>query len=525
MIARHRWLVVGVGLLALAGVACDRGRERARAGRSSLTVSYPAWDDLFIDSSVQFLLFLPLVTRNAKGELEGRLADRWEHSPDYRTWTIHLRTDVKWQDGVPVTAHDIKFTLDLLSHPGRAAGWVPPGAFSLTVLDDSTYRITYHKQAMGGGGRPPGAGSPLDDYTVYYPRHLLENLDPKDFHRWDFWTHPVGNGPYRYVRHVPKTMMEFEANPEYYRGKPKIERVVLKFFAGEHAPLTELLAGNADALYIEEMDLLKVADDPRFHPYFEISPQWLLRAIAWNHRDPLFRDPRVRRALTLAINRRELHRALNLPEGIPIFDVVPPERQFHRGELPEPLPFDPETANHLLDQAGWRDTGGDGVRGDQNGKAFRFTALAAPQWGLEKAVVYIQSQLRRVGIQMDVSITEHGVVRERVKAGKFQAAMFGVNQKLTSPVGLVALFGRDSLIGYSSPRVIALLDTGRTTVDPDGIDRMLRDLMPIFQADLPVTFLYPNVGTTLASRRIRGLSSPYRADLVRYMEELWIESE
>ncbi len=526
-IDRRKFMQLCAGSLALAAVGCDLGGDRSRATPPGLTVLYPIaeWGELFTDSSSQFLLFLPLVTRNAKGELEGRLADRWEHSPDYRTWTIHLRKDVRWHDGVPVTAHDVKFTLDLLSHPARAAGWVPPGAFSITVLDDSSYAITYHKQAIGGGGKPPGAGSPLDDYTVYYPRHLLEKLDPREFFEWEFWTHPVGNGPYRYVRHVPRTMMEFEANPDYYKGRPRIARVVLKFFAGEYAPLTELLAGNVDALVgIEQMDLLKLAGDSRFRPYHSVGSEYLLRAIVWNQRDPLFHDRKVRRALTLAINRRELHRALNLPEGIPIFDVIPPERQFQRDQLPEPLPYDPELAKRLLDEAGWRDTGGDGVRG-RDGEAFRFAALAAPRSGLDKAVVYIQAQLRRVGIQMDVQTMEFPLVRERVKAGKFQAAMFVVNQKLTSPVGLVALFGENSPIGYANSSVIALLKKAQATVNPDEIDQILRDLMPIFQADLPVTFLYPNVGTTVASRRIRGLSSPYRADPVEYMEELWVEED
>ena len=73
---------------------------------------------------------------NENGALEGRLAKSWEHSPDYRSWTIHLRTDVRWHDGVPVTAHDVKFTLDLLSHPDVLQE--SPDAYTVTVLDDST---------------------------------------------------------------------------------------------------------------------------------------------------------------------------------------------------------------------------------------------------------------------------------------------------------------------------------------------------------------------------------------------------
>ncbi|HVS12169.1 MAG TPA: pseudouridine synthase, partial [Planctomycetota bacterium] len=362
----------------------------------------------------KFLVFLPLAARNANGELEGRLAERWEHSPDYRDWTVHLRRDVRWHDGVPVTAHDVKFTMDLLTHP--AVLKVPPDAFSLTVLDDSTYRITCQKEANG---------SPLDDWTVYYPKHLLEKLDPRDFYQWDFWTRPVGNGPYRYLRRLPKTMMEFEANPDYYRGRPRIERVVLKF--GELS-MTEILSGNVDVLpYVPSMDLLKVKGDPRFRVYTYLGPgESALRipkAILWNLRHPPFRDARVRRALTLAINRRELHEALNLPEGMPIFDVLYTPGQFRRGEIPDPLPYDPEQAKRLLEEAGWHDTDGDGLR-EREGKPFRFTLRTTAAEGGDKPAVYIQAQLRRVGIQVDLQLLDAEAHDQRVRDGDFEAAIF-----------------------------------------------------------------------------------------------------
>ncbi|HUP01185.1 MAG TPA: ABC transporter substrate-binding protein, partial [Gemmatimonadota bacterium] len=320
-------VVMGVcaGLLALA-VGCGRGRERAGSAPSTITVFYfeeaafgPSWD-----MHAKFLVFLPLVARNDEGELEGRLAERWERSADYRDWTVHLRRDVRWHDGVPVTAHDVKFTMDLLSHP--AVLKVPPGAFSLTVLDDSTYRITCHQQARG---------SPLDDWTVFYPKHLLEGLDPEDFHQWDFWARPVGNGPYRYLRRLAGGMTEFEVNRDYYRGKPRIERVVLKY---GQLSVTELLSGNVDVLpYVPPMDLLKIEGDPRFRVYSYLEPGGSIpKAILWNQRHPPLRDARVRRALTLAIDRRELRETLNLPEGMPIADVLYTREQFQRGELPDP---------------------------------------------------------------------------------------------------------------------------------------------------------------------------------------------
>ena len=349
-IDRRRFMQLCAGSMAYAAVGCGRDPHRARAEQFTITVlpsSRAEWAFGPFGWTSQFLVFLPLVTRNAKGELEGRLAESWEHSPDYCDWTIHLRKDVRWQDGVSVTAHDIKFTLDLLSNPEVLE--IPPDAVSTKVLDNYTYTLKYHK---------PAGGSPLDDRTVYYPKHLLEKLDPKNCYDWDFWTHPVGDGPYRFVRYVAKTMIELEANPDYYRGKPRIQRVVLKYGAAEL--LTELLSGNVDVIHTNRMDLLKLEGDPRFQAFDYMTGSVV--AVVWNQRHPLFRDPRVRRALTLAINRRELHQVLNLPENTPVFDVLFTPEQFWRGALPAPLPYDPEQAKRLLEEAGWRDGDANGVR-------------------------------------------------------------------------------------------------------------------------------------------------------------------
>ena len=510
----HALILACICLIALASAQCSRSEDRAYSRESTITVLHccdervlgPYWR-----YTPQFLVFLPLVARNAKGELEARLAKSWEHSADYGTWTIHLRTNVFWQDGVRVTAHDIKFTMDLLSHPEVLAE--PPSAYSINVLDDSTYTITFHKQTRY---------RPLDDYQVYYPKHLLEDLDPAEIWEWDFWIHPVGNGPYRYVRHVPQTMIELEANPDFYKGKPKIDRVVLKFRPSGDPSLTELLSGNVDMLlYINRMDLLTLSKDHHFRVYDRILHH-RLRAIAWNQHHPFFRDPKVRRALTLAINRRELLQVLYLPEGTPLFDVIFTKEQLEGGVLPEPLPYDPKRANQLLDEAGWRDVDGDGVR-ERDGEPFRFTALVAHTQGLDAAAVYIQAQLRRVGVEMDVQVLDEDSADERIWAGEFEAAIFiFYNENVFYHS---RFFGDDSPIAYSRPRVSALLRAAEATWNPNEVDRAYRDLWPIFREDLPVTFLSPVVWTGVAHRRIQGLSSPWRTDPVRNMDDLWLEDD
>lgn len=503
----HALLLAAICLLALASIQCSRKEDQAYARGSTVIMAVPDVSVLLPDETdADFLVFLPLASLDENGELEGRLAKSWEHSGDYREWTYYLRTDVRWHDGNPVTAHDVKFTLDLLSHPDL----LEYPHLSATVLDDSTLTIT--------SSRP----NAYQYDVVYYPKHLLAHLDPKEFWDWQFWKEPVGNGPYRFVRHLPQTMIEFEANPDYYRGKPRIDHVVLKF-VGE-AGLTELLSGNVDVSELNPAQIPQLAADPRFRVYYREAIFAGGVAIYWQHNNPLFRDPRVRRALTLAINRRELLQLFNLPENLPLFDGPITPRQFHRRQLPEPITFSPERAKSLLDAAGWHDADGKGVR-EREGQAFRFTAIAStgPNLGnSDKLAVYIQAQLRQVGVHMAIRTMEGAVVWERLEAGEFDAAFMVVQSR---PGWYQRYFGEHSPLGYRNPRVIKLIDLASATADPNEMDRFYRELMGIFRVEQPITYLHPLTTTYVVHRRIQGLSTPYRADPYPIMADLWLEDE
>jgi peptide/nickel transport system substrate-binding protein len=447
----------------------------------------------------QFLMFIPLVDEDEEGRWrEPRLLERWEYSNDYTEWTFYLRKDVKWHDGKPVTAHDVKFTIELITDPN--VGYAARLFEEITVIDSFTCRIRSNRPF-----------NPLDIYAWMgiCPRHLLEGLDTAEFWDWEFWTRPVGNGPYHYVRHVPKTMFELEANPDYYGGKPKIERVVLKF--GKN-PLIELMSGNVDAVNdLSPLEAVKIAKDPRFNMYHTFYCGDVF-AIMWNDHNDLFRNPAVRRALTLAINRHELHRVLDFPDNTPIFDVFITKGQFNRGELPEPLPYDPEQAKRLLDEAGWLEVRKDGVR-ENNGREFRFSLLVRPEETL--GAVYIQDQFRKVGIRMEVVTLDRSVLKARGRSGEFDACLIDIH-----------LYAHNwGFGGYDNPEFERLLENVHWTPTPDEKDIAFRKLWPIFRTDVPFTFLYPQVRLNIVHRRIRGLKSPNRAYPGRFMEHLWIEEE
>lgn len=453
--------------------------------------------------------------RTANGDLEGRLARSWKPLPDGRGWTVRLRTDVRWQDGAPVTARDVKFTLDLYAHPEVL--WAAPGAYEVRVLDDSTYTVRYGETV---DAEMP-IGSPLDWYYPIYPAHLLRDEDPARFHDWEFWRQPVGNGPYRLLRRVPETGLVFEAEPDFAFGPPAIDRVLVRSGASS---LVELRAGTVDAIgSVPDSDVPKLRADERFELYhaFYLGS---FSAILWNHRRPPFEDPGVRRALTMAIDRRAILEFLNAPAGLEPTDILLSEEEFRSGRMPPGAPYDPETARAMLDAAGLLDRDGDGVR-ERNGEPFRFSLLVSSSSGPwfpdhRREAVLVQALLRSVDVGVEVLAVDASVARERALAGDFDAAILDIKGGNRPP-----LFGPESIIGYRSPRAHALIDSATRTIDRRTRAVLLGELGDVLRRDLPFTVLSPMVTWTAADRRLRGLRSPWRADPAWYMDALWWEGD
>lgn len=496
-------------------LGCGSSADRALTRDDTVVIAYCCRDEVLSpahDMNAKLLVFETLLRRNADGELEGRLARRWEPSPDYREWTYHLRTDVRWHDGVPFTANDVAFTIALM----RAYADLDYGgdAFeSVTVRDDSTVTI------RSGRGRRL-----YQEWMVFYPRHILADQDPAGIEAWDFWRAPIGNGPYRVVSLDAQSAMTLEANPDFYRGAPSIGRVILKF--SNDAGPQELLSGAVDAASrMAGPRMRAVLGDPRFatfHEWYDAS--WV---IFWNSVRAPFDDPRVRRALTLGIDRSKIPAVLDLPGGMPLPDGPFTPDQLRRGELPDPIPFDTAQASSLLDVAGWRDTDGDGIR-DRDGAALRFTLLSRTESsedlpGVVDLAVFVESELRRVGVVVEIQPLDPAVVRDRIDAGEFDAAIHWF-RPYEAPWMQMFGIGAGPPLGYRNDRVVELIEQADRTWVPEEEDRIYRELAEIFQRDVPMTALHLWSQTWVVHRRLRGLNTPWRADPVAAMDALLLKS-
>jgi len=220
----------------------------------------------------------------------------------------------------------------------------------------------------------------------------------------------------------------------------------------------------------------------------------------------------------MAINRRALFQPLSFSADTPVLDAPFSDRQLQHRQFPEPIPYDPEPASRLLDQAGWAKWNRQGVR-EPYGPPFSFKVIRGSQGGSGQyeSAVYIESQLKRIGVQMEFdSLEGHGVFLRAV-TGDFQAVIFTV-------------FGRGmdgrfyARCRYGNNRLRQLTSQLEAAFDPDQEDRVYADMAAPFQEDVQARFLYPEVRTTITSRRIRGFDrSPYRGDPTRCMDQLALE--
>jgi peptide/nickel transport system substrate-binding protein len=497
--------------------ASGSSAEPGRAETEPTTLTLIASDQMdakavtpYYGGTSMHLLYLPLFAYGDDGDLEGRLVNRWEHSTDYREWTYHLRTNVRWHDGTPFTAQDVAFTYEVWEHPEVLRSM--PGACVVNVVDDSTYTMTANEGC-----------DPQNWWQVMLPSHLLEHLEGKAV--WDagMWENPIGNGPYRFLRYTPGTAIELEANADFYAGRPRIDRVILKLMPGGGNPLVELEAGNVDFAVANGRALERLARDPRFVVYWG-RPQ-LGWPVLWNHRHPILGDSSIRKALTQAIDKTELGQLYQYPAEAPIVDVPIPHSRWSGLASPAPAPFEPDASREVLERLGWKDGDGDGVR-ERDGDVLAFEMLISRAG--ERAGVLIQAQLAAIGVEVKLRSMDRRVVRERIDAGDFEAALA---DGLKGSGLLWTLAGSEpdwnSPIGYQNLSLPAIVTTLETSFHPGERRRAEQELQEIFRNDQPMSPVVPNMGNAslVANRRVKGLSSPLLRFPEQAVDRLWIKDE
>lgn len=474
----------------------------------------------------QGLLSMPLFRYDAERRVQPWLAERWDTvrvAPDTLELTLHLRRDVKWHDGVPTTAEDVRFTYQRMLDPRVAfprRGYLERWSPRVEVLDSFTvrFRLRPHMEF-------------LDFWTwdVVLPAHLLERVPPAELRNHAFNQQPLGNGPFRFVRRVRGQEIVLEANagfPAALGGRPYLDRVLFRVVPDATTRLTELLTGAVDLAFLPPDQVERVGATAGMRLVEYPHTAWV--QIAWNTRRPPFGDARVRRALSLALDRRALIDGVLHGHAEPGRWTVTPAHWQYAGDDPQAeVPHAPGEAKRLLAQAGWTDRDGDGVRENAEGRPLRFTLLSFRHNATHaQSATAIQAQLRPIGVDVRIQLLEEGSAfalvegtpgpdGERVRA--YDALLTTWETGHTSDDSWF-LHSRNrryplALTGYADARADAFMDTLAVTLDRDAARPLWREYQRLMAREGPITVLYYPKTMVGVRPRLQGVemtvSAPY----------------
>jgi peptide/nickel transport system substrate-binding protein len=364
---------------------------------------------------------------------------------------------------------------------------------SLTVRFDFTERYPYQL---------------MDAVTCYpLPKHLLAGVKPEDMRSADFNKNPVGNGPFKFKSWTPQQSVELVANENFFKGRPHLDGIVWRVIPEWTSVMTQLSNGDLDfATQVPPSFYPVVQKISRDNVYSKPGRKYVY--LAWNIRDPLFADRNVRRALTMAIDRQGLIDALLYGQGQVMNSPFPSSLWAYDPNV-RPIPYDPEGARRLLDQAGWKDADGDGIL-DKDGKPFRFELLTNADNTLRVDItVAIQSQLKKLGIDAQPRGMEFVVFQQKLQKKDFQASVGGWNSQIK--VDLTDLWATKSIkdkfnfISYSNPAVDSLIEVGIREFDPDRARRIWGEAQQIIADDAGYTFLFEQNDINPLDKRFHGV--------------------
>lgn len=343
------------------------------------------------------MLFVPLVHLDSTLQPVPALARRWMWSDEGRVLTFVLRDDVRWHDGVPTTAEDARFTFEAVRNPevGAPRAGDLRDVIALEAPDDSTFVVRF-------AVAPPRLPLVFAELPPV-PAHHLRDVSPNEWRAAAFSTRPVGNGPFRFTSRTPGARWRFVRNdrfPEALGGPPWAREVVIAVVDEPSTKLAGLVSGDLDVAGVSPSMAELVARDPLL--FLETPPVLFSSILAFNSTAAPFDDVRVRRAVSLAIDRERLVQAAVAGFGEPSRRVVPPGVFSSNGAEP-PSRLDTLAAAQLLDAAGWVRAAG-GMRA-REGKPLSITLLTAGSGELA-AEQLLQDDLRRLGIALTIRTAE-----------------------------------------------------------------------------------------------------------------------
>ncbi|HEY0305690.1 MAG TPA: ABC transporter substrate-binding protein, partial [Longimicrobiales bacterium] len=366
---------------------------------------------------VVHLMFRALAARDSTlSNYAPDLATSWNLRED-NTVELKLRNDVLWHDGRKVTADDVVFTIERQRDPATGS----PRRGDVAAVVSAVARDSFTVDIKLDRGGLYTVNALLE--VVPVPRHLLENVAPAQMTNAPFNRNPVGNGFYRFGAWQPGQQLTLHADTAKPDGRAAIDRIVMRFIPDVNAAMTEMLTGQGDLIYklpASQQQRAKQSSNVQVYNGPRVRPAW----IAWNTRRPPLNDQRVRRALVLGIDRENLAKGLFSGLGEAALSPIPARLREHSPDV-QPLAYNEAAARQLLQQAGWRDSNGDGIL-DKGGRPLRIEVeFISSDQTRQDVLVAIQSMLRKIGVDIVPRAFESTTWVQHLRDGSFAGSFWG----------------------------------------------------------------------------------------------------
>ncbi len=459
-------------------------------------------------SFVQGFMYDSLFVVTSNLEFRPWMVEKYQVLNGGRVWRLTLRKDLKWSDGVPITTKDVKFTYEKILDPASRA-INKAGAFSevkdFRVIDDYTFEVEFKG--------PFAPALEKINYITPIPEHIYRN--ETNLISSPFNENPVVSGPYKLKKWVKGSYLILERNPNYWaKEKPFFDRIIIKIIKQSAVTLNALKKGEIDICGLRAVQWVKESNNPDFVKKFNkfVYQTMGFSQIAWQCREdnPFFSDYRVRQAMTHALERQKLVDKVLYGYAEVISGPFYPGSWAYDHSV-KPFKFDLDKASKLLDEAGWKDTDGDGIR-DKDGRKFEFELLLASSSETgEQIAINLQENLKKIGVVMHIRKVDWSIVTERMDKGQFDAVMFGWSLDIDPDCYDIwhssQIKGGLNFTGYSNPEVDRLIELGRTTLDKEKRKQIYHQIHRIIHHDQPYTFLFSGKSLVAADKRIKGIST------------------
>jgi len=461
-------------------------------------------------SSYQAMVYTGALLRLDENTLEyiPNMAESYTISEDGLTFTFHLRQDMKWSDGQPITAHDFKWTYDQVTNPANGFPYLSQLAFitSYEALDDYTLQIKIGEVYAPALSQMSGLIDPL-------PQHIWENLDWSDPEKNPEINNPsVVSGPYKLVEWKRDQHAIFEANPSFwYHGAPNIERVTIEIVPDQDVAYEKMKTGETDTGPItpENLEEARQLDNVTVYEWWPASARWSYIGLNMREGFPTH-DINVRHGLSYAIDKELLTEQVMLGQAKRLCSVYPETSWVYNPDVPC-YEYDRDKALEEFAKAGY--TFQDGKLLDENGEQLHLTLVYGPNTDQTRGLmaVTIQDFLREVGIEVEIQALEWSSYLETIQAEEPKWDMhLGAWVSPIEPHIMYTIWSEENIpqlntVAYVNKDVEALFKEAGATYDTEFRKEKYQEIQRIIAEDSPYIFLFYNKSWSGQNNRVQGI--------------------